>query len=99
MHALPRLLRPADLADALPWAVKAMSARNGRDHLTLAIEILTWAVQTCELPDARHETDTDNTVIIQLGEALVNLARSENLHGPGMRLTSWAANSQAVRRS
>ena len=102
MHALPRLLRPADLADALPWAVKAISARNGRDHLTLAIEALAWAVRTCELPDGSRDTDADSTVIIQLGEALVNLARSENLHEPGMpfdKLGSELASRPPLRRA
>ena len=102
MHALPRLLRPADLADALPWAVKAISARNGRDHLTLAIETLAWAVRTCELPDASRDTDADSTVIIQLGEALVNLARSENLHEPGMpfdKVGSELASRPPLRRA
>ena len=103
MHALPRLLRPADLADALAWAARAMSARSGRDHLMLAIEILAWAVRTCELPDAmRRDADADNKVIIQLGEALVSLVRGENFHEPGMpfdKLGSELAGRPPFRRA
>jgi hypothetical protein len=86
MHALPGLLQAADLTDALAWASRATPARNGRDHVELAIKVLAWAVRTCEPPETGDDVGADESVITQFAEALAGLVRSGNLHEPGLPL-------------
>jgi hypothetical protein len=83
LNALPRLLQPKDLDDALAWASSARPAHGGRDHITLAVEILTWAIQTSEPSDAAPPTPSDN-IAGRIAEALLVLTRSEYFGHPGL---------------
>jgi hypothetical protein len=79
LRTLPRLLQPADLADALAWAGKAVSGPCSHDHKALAVRILAWAVRTCGAGGADASACGP-----QLAEPVLQLARSEDIHEPGL---------------
>jgi hypothetical protein len=107
MHALPRMLQPADLPDALAWASSAMPPQGGREHVTLSIKVLAWAVRTGEPLDGGHPALADlDGITVKVAEALVRLARSEYFHEAGMpfeelggELTSRPLLRRSVARS
>jgi hypothetical protein len=95
MHALPALLRPADLTAMLDWAVTTLTDDHGRDQTTLVIKILAWAVRSWDAQEAEHEPAGDHDVIVRLAEAIANLARSDYFHEPGMPLDELGAELSA----
>lgn len=94
LHEIPRLLRPADLTDALAWASQALSGASHREHKMLAIRLLAWALRICDPHDAAG--------ITQLAGAVLALARSDDVHTPGPALDELSdefASRPGIRRA
>jgi hypothetical protein len=101
LHALPRLLQPEDLDDALAWASSARPAHGGYDHMTLAVEIIAWAIRTSGPPDTVTPAQGVSTAG-RVADALLALTRSEYFGHPGLPLSEMDAElaaRPAFRRS
>jgi hypothetical protein len=93
-HALPRLLQPEDLDDALAWASSARPAHGGSDHMTLAVEILTWVIRASGPPDATPRA-LDGSIAGRVAEALLALTRSEYFDHPVLPFSDMDAELSA----
>lgn len=96
LHALPRRLRAADLADVLDWIATDMPADSGRDHMSLAIEMDVWAVRVSGPPNPDLDAPPDDIAAARIAAALISLVQTENFHEPGMPLD--ALNTELAAR-
>ena len=86
-----RLLQPADLADALAWADNAVCGWSCHDHKVLAVGILAWAARNCDSGGADAPA-----CVPQLAGAVLQLARSEDIHEPGLPVDELRAEFAAL---
>ena len=88
LHALPRRLRAADLADVLDWIATDTPADSSRDHTSLAIEMLAWTVRVSGPSTLGYDAPPDDIAAARIAKALISLIQTENFHEPGTPLDS-----------
>jgi hypothetical protein len=79
LRAIPRMLRPGDLIEALSWTAQAMRTPSPRDHVELAVKILAWVARTYEPASQGLDAEASNTAATLFAETLAALASSGNI--------------------
>jgi hypothetical protein len=80
LRAIPRMLQPGDLIDALSWSAQVMRVPSPRDHVELAVKILARAARNYEFAGSGRDAEASDRAAGLFAETLASLSSSGNIH-------------------